>query len=136
MPSPRVIMCCSPHRFAVRAATHYHTRAWQTLIYGKDCLSSYYRSNSIVATSSSVFSIPIDRSRCKISSMSSKITFANTGMFIYRSASLSFDQFRAVGIWGARGGGGPCPPNNLHKYAPPPQKKKKKKKKSTYESPP
>ena len=30
-------MCCSPHRFAVRAATHYHTRAWQTLIYGKDC---------------------------------------------------------------------------------------------------
>ena len=30
-------MCCSPHRFAVRAATHYHTRAWQTLIYGKEC---------------------------------------------------------------------------------------------------
>ena len=22
---------------AVRAATHYHTRAWQTLIYGKEC---------------------------------------------------------------------------------------------------
>ena len=21
----------------VRAATHYHTRAWQTLIYGKEC---------------------------------------------------------------------------------------------------
>ena len=30
-------MCCSPNRFAVRAATHYHTRAWQTLIYGKEC---------------------------------------------------------------------------------------------------
>ena len=30
-------MCCSPHRFAVRAATHYHTWAWQTLIYGKEC---------------------------------------------------------------------------------------------------
>ena len=37
MPSPRVIISCSPHRFAVRAATHYHTRAWQTLIYGKEC---------------------------------------------------------------------------------------------------
>ena len=35
--NPRVIMCCSPHRFAVRAATHYHTRAWQTLIYEKEC---------------------------------------------------------------------------------------------------
>ena len=32
-----MIMCCSPHRFAVRAATHYHTRAWQTFIYGKEC---------------------------------------------------------------------------------------------------
>ena len=30
-------MCCSPNRVAVRAATHYHTRAWQTLIYGKEC---------------------------------------------------------------------------------------------------
>ena len=30
-------MCCSPHRGAVRAATHYHTRAWQMLIYGKQC---------------------------------------------------------------------------------------------------
>ena len=35
--SPRVIMCCSPHRFAGRAATHYHTRALQTLIHGKEC---------------------------------------------------------------------------------------------------
>ena len=26
-----------PLRFAVRAATHYHTRAWQTFIYGKEC---------------------------------------------------------------------------------------------------
>ena len=30
-------MCCSPHRFAVRAATHYHSRAWQTLKHGKEC---------------------------------------------------------------------------------------------------
>ena len=30
-------MCCSPNSFAVRAATHYLTRAWQTLIYGKEC---------------------------------------------------------------------------------------------------
>ena len=30
-------MCCSPHRFAVRAATHYHTQTWQTLIHGKEC---------------------------------------------------------------------------------------------------
>ena len=30
-------MCCSPHRFADWAATHYHTRAWQTLIHGKEC---------------------------------------------------------------------------------------------------
>ena len=30
-------MCCSPNHEAVRAATHYHTRAWQTLIYGKEC---------------------------------------------------------------------------------------------------
>ena len=29
-------MCCSPNREAVRAAAHYHTRAWQTLIYGKE----------------------------------------------------------------------------------------------------
>ena len=35
--SPRVIMCCSPHRFADRATTHYHTRAWQTLKHGKEC---------------------------------------------------------------------------------------------------
>ena len=30
-------MCCSPHCFADRAATHYHTRAWQTLIHEKEC---------------------------------------------------------------------------------------------------
>ena len=30
-------MCCCPNREAVRAATHYHTRAWQTLLYGKKC---------------------------------------------------------------------------------------------------
>ena len=30
-------MCCSPIREAVRAATHYYTRALQTLIHGKDC---------------------------------------------------------------------------------------------------
>ena len=30
-------MCCSPNRKAMRAATYYHTRAWQTLIYGKEC---------------------------------------------------------------------------------------------------
>ena len=30
-------MCCSPHCFADRAATHYHTRAGQTLIHGKVC---------------------------------------------------------------------------------------------------
>ena len=35
--SPRVIMFCSPHRFPSRAATHDHTRAWQTLIRGKEC---------------------------------------------------------------------------------------------------
>ena len=33
--SPRVIMRCNPHRFAIRAATHDHTRAWQTLKHGK-----------------------------------------------------------------------------------------------------
>ena len=33
-----VIMRCSPHHFAVPAATHYHTRAWQTLIHGKEYL--------------------------------------------------------------------------------------------------
>ena len=32
-----VIMCCSPNHKAVRAATHYHTRALQKLIYGKEC---------------------------------------------------------------------------------------------------
>ena len=26
------MMCHSTHHFADRAATHYHTRAWQTLI--------------------------------------------------------------------------------------------------------
>ena len=31
--------CCSPNRFAVRAATYFHTRAWQTLIYGKECFT-------------------------------------------------------------------------------------------------
>ena len=31
------MMCCSPNREAVRAATHYYTRAWQLLIYGKEC---------------------------------------------------------------------------------------------------
>ena len=30
-------MCCSPNSEAVRAATHYYTRAWQTLIYRKEC---------------------------------------------------------------------------------------------------
>ena len=30
-------MRCSPNREAVRAATPYHARAWQTLIYGKEC---------------------------------------------------------------------------------------------------
>ena len=37
MPSPSVIMCCSQIREAVRAATHYYTRALHTLIHGKDC---------------------------------------------------------------------------------------------------
>ena len=36
-PSPRVTICCRSHRFAVRAATHYHTRAWQTLKHGTEC---------------------------------------------------------------------------------------------------
>ena len=31
-------MCCSPHRFGVWAATHYHTGAWQTLVHRKECL--------------------------------------------------------------------------------------------------
>ena len=35
-PSLSVIMCCSPIREAVRAATHYYTKALQTLIQGKD----------------------------------------------------------------------------------------------------
>ena len=34
--SPRVI-CCRLNHFTVRAATHYYTQAWQTLIYGKKC---------------------------------------------------------------------------------------------------
>ena len=34
-------MCCSLNREAMRAATHYHTRAWQTLIYGKECYSRF-----------------------------------------------------------------------------------------------
>ena len=29
-------MCCSPHHFTDWAATHYHTPAWQMLIYGKE----------------------------------------------------------------------------------------------------
>ena len=37
LPSPSVIMCCSPIREAVRAATHYYTRALQTLIHGQEC---------------------------------------------------------------------------------------------------
>ena len=28
---------CRPNREAVRAATHYRTRAWQTLMHGKEC---------------------------------------------------------------------------------------------------
>ena len=36
-PKPSMIMCCSPNREAVRAATDYNTRAWQTLIYAKEC---------------------------------------------------------------------------------------------------
>ena len=30
-------MCCSPHRLAIRAATQYHTQAWQMLIQRKEC---------------------------------------------------------------------------------------------------
>ena len=37
LPSPIVIMCCSLIREAVRAATHYYTRALQMLLYRKDC---------------------------------------------------------------------------------------------------
>ena len=44
-------MCCSPHRFAVRTATHYHTRAWQTLIYEKECfillLKAYFENINV-----------------------------------------------------------------------------------------
>ena len=43
-------MCCGPIREAVRAATHYYTKALQTLIHGTDCyivivicLPFYYR---------------------------------------------------------------------------------------------
>ena len=35
LPNPRVITCCSPHRVTHRAATHYHTLAWQTSVHGK-----------------------------------------------------------------------------------------------------
>ena len=30
-------MCRSPNSEAARAATHYYTRAWQKLIYRKEC---------------------------------------------------------------------------------------------------
>ena len=30
-------MCCSTHCFADRAAIHYHTQAWQSLIHRKEC---------------------------------------------------------------------------------------------------
>ena len=33
----RYITMTMKHSFAVRAATHYHTQAWQTLINGKEC---------------------------------------------------------------------------------------------------
>ena len=37
LPSLSVIICCSPKCEAVRAATNYHTRAQQTVTYGKEC---------------------------------------------------------------------------------------------------
>ena len=37
LPRLCVIMCCSPHRFAVGATIHYHIRAWQTSKHGKEC---------------------------------------------------------------------------------------------------
>ena len=37
LPSPSMIMCCSPIREAVRVSTHYYMRALQTLIHGKEC---------------------------------------------------------------------------------------------------
>ena len=47
-PSRRVIITCSPHRFAVRAATHYHTRAWQTFKHGKECFILLLNGNEIL----------------------------------------------------------------------------------------
>ena len=41
LPSPSVIMCCSSHLFAVRAATHYHTRLGKRYYMEKNVLSSY-----------------------------------------------------------------------------------------------
>ena len=41
LPSPWAIMCCSSHRYTAGAALHYCPWAWQTLMHGNECLSSY-----------------------------------------------------------------------------------------------
>ena len=54
LPSQSVIMCCSPHRFVGRAATHYHNRALQTLIHGKECfilLTEHWLMNALTVSS-------------------------------------------------------------------------------------
>ena len=38
--SSRIIMCSSPHRFTIRAATYYHTQLGKGLYTGKNVLSS------------------------------------------------------------------------------------------------
>ena len=40
------VMCCNQNHTAMRPATHHRTRAWQTLIYRKECyivIVIYYR---------------------------------------------------------------------------------------------
>ena len=44
--SPRVILCCSPHRFADLAATHYDTQDLQTLIHGKRIFNPLIKARS------------------------------------------------------------------------------------------
>ena len=45
-------MCCSPNQEAVRAATHYHTRALQMLIYGNESEPVHEISNNVVCGTS------------------------------------------------------------------------------------
>ena len=98
-------MCCSPIREAVRAATHYYTRVFQTLIHGKYCY--------IVIVGAITFALILQKFRLRLSytcahksgafALSFGVTLAPIYSQLFLGQLLVFEpRCKKIGIRGLR----------------------------------